>query len=129
MSARATSTRRFRGRAGNDRGRAAEARAVRLMPDAVAGVAWVSSWRVATADEDARGIDLVVESDVGPLHLQVKASGRHAGRPIYRERGIGVVVVSEYHTDWRVEADLRETLSGLRATRAALAGGRIGPGI
>jgi hypothetical protein len=41
---------------------------------------WVRKVRRGTADEDKRGIDIVVETaDVGPLHLQVK-SGRNASR-------------------------------------------------
>lgn len=103
------------------RGRAAEERVCRLMDDVVASVPWLTSWRPATSVEDERGVDIVTESDVGPLYLQVKAGKRGASRPVYRERGIGVVVAHVAKNDWHVEADLRETLSGLRAQTIASA--------
>ena len=112
-------TGRAYGRWSRKRGRAAEERVYARMDDVVASVEWLTAWRRSTPEEDARGIDAVATSDVGELHLQVKASGRNASRAVYVERGIGVIVANEHYSDWRIEADIRETLSGLRARRLA----------
>ncbi len=62
------------GQLDNERGRRNEERAL----DAVttANLSWIRSARLATREEDARGIDLVLETDVGGLFFQIKSSHR-----------------------------------------------------
>jgi len=56
---------------------------------------WMLSARAGTRDEDARGIDVVLDTDVGKLYVQVKSSktgGRHF-KERKRSARIAVVVV------------------------------------
>lgn len=58
---------------------------------------WFQGVRRATSEEDARQIDIVVSSDVGPLYLQVKSSRIFAIRfeETRRSTLIGVIIVSQ----------------------------------
>lgn len=73
------------GRIANDRGRRAEQRAHDAMhAHRDDWPAWIEDVRPATEAEDRRGIDLVAQTDVGKLYLQVKCGSygmkRHRAR-------------------------------------------------
>ncbi|HZU96090.1 MAG TPA: hypothetical protein VFF73_05230 [Planctomycetota bacterium] len=70
------------GTAARRRGRDNERRVLQALLEG-ARPEWLESARMATNEEDHRGIDVVVASDVGDLYLQVKSSktGAKAARP------------------------------------------------
>jgi len=107
------------GKWGIARGRAAEERCLLRARDVVAALPWATGCRKAHGEEDWLGIDIVVESDVGQLWIQVKSSKRGArrGRARYEMRGIDVVVVNETRSDWQVESDIVAALAAQRALR------------
>ncbi len=96
------------------RGRANEQRALTILRNTTFP-AWVHGVRAGTPEEDARGIDLVVDSTVGPLYLQIKSSVR--GREKFFEMGyrdrIGVVIVNDRVQDWRLRVRLVKTIERL----------------
>ncbi len=96
------------------RGRANEQRALAIL-QRTAFPAWMKGARAGTPEEDARGIDLVVDSTVGPLYLQIKSSVR--GRDKFFEMGypdrIRVVIVNEEVQDWRLRVRLLRTVERL----------------
>jgi len=63
-----------RGRQGNRKGHEAETRALNAAHSLCLVRSWLRSARKATPDEDGRGIDIVVETTIGPLYLQIKSS-------------------------------------------------------
>jgi hypothetical protein len=72
--------------------------------------------RLATRIEDHSGIDIVVDSDVGPLGIQVKSSDYYRKR--FRERpllGIAMVVAGSADTP---EALLEKVVGALEKVRA-----------
>ena len=83
------------GRIATERGRANEKRALDacVLP---ARPAWMQSVRMASREEDRDGIDLVIDSDVGKLYVQVKSSrgGKMAFLQRRRRARVAVVVVS-----------------------------------
>lgn len=66
------------GRTANGRGSYSERLALDAATLAVERIDWMLSARAADNAEDRRGIDIVVESDVGALYLQVKSSRKAA---------------------------------------------------
>jgi len=56
------------------RGRANELRALRAAEQLMAQFDWLRSVRASTLAEDMAGVDLVAETDVGTVELQVKSS-------------------------------------------------------
>ena len=83
---------RLLGKLAADRGRARErhvlaACGLRTRP------AWMRSARAATRVEDHRGIDVVIESDVGNLFVQVKSSRLGKAKFERRRRAARSVVV------------------------------------
>jgi hypothetical protein len=60
---------------------------------------WIRKVRRARKGEDRHGVDVVVQSDVGRLFLQVKRSTRYLGKWLTRYAGdgrpIGIVVARE----------------------------------
>lgn len=93
------------GQIGNERGKANESRALQVcstgMPD------WVRNVRGGTPEEDSKGIDLVFETDVGGIFLQVKSSRK--GRKEFEKRGlkyVGCVVVHVGETDEEIRQKL-----------------------
>lgn len=81
------------GHAGNDRGAWNERRVLNALSSEPP--AWVLETRAGTTDEDRRGIDVVVSTDVGPLYLQVKSSRKGAERFDPRGRMIGIIVAGD----------------------------------
>lgn len=62
------------GAVSKERGASAERRVLLALAEAVSRTEWLrGAWR-STPDEDARGIDIVANTDVGQLYLQVKSS-------------------------------------------------------
>lgn len=55
-------------------GREQELRILRIVNEMATEVTWLESARLATADEDARGVDIVTTTDVGSIRIQVKSS-------------------------------------------------------
>ena len=84
------------GRVGRARGRENEERLLAAVLSIVGQTEWIRGARMGSPEEDRRGIDLVVDTNVGPLFLQAKSS-RDAASRFRASRGhtlIGVVVVS-----------------------------------
>lgn len=81
------------GLANNERGAWNERRVLHVLSSDVP--AWVRSARAATKAEDRKGIDVVVDTDVGMLYLQVKSSRKGAERFDPRGKMIGVVVAGD----------------------------------
>lgn len=99
------------GARGHARGYESERRALMATRRVLSRAGWVADARLATRDEDERGIDIVVEDDAGQRWLQVKSSKRGAkGRARYEGRGIAVVVVSDEKWDRQLEAEIAMAL-------------------
>ena len=79
--------------------------------------AWMASFRKATQAEDHAGIDVVVESDVGKLFVQVKSSrgGKAAFAQRRRSARVGVVVVIVTDSPEKVLAKVVGELGKIRA--------------
>lgn len=77
---------------------------------------WVLSARMATPEEGMREIDAVVESDVGPLYLQVKSSRSQArkGKDRRWRKRIGTVVIRKPHRTEGHRAGVIHMLTMLR---------------
>lgn len=104
------------GAIGKKRGKTNE----RLVLDALAlpsRPAWIASVRKATQEEDHAGIDVVVESDVGKLFVQVKSSRRGKQEFEERRRTVRVVVVVVKANDTE-EGLLRKVVGELAKVRA-----------
>jgi hypothetical protein len=119
-------------RAARARGRRSEERALAACRSA-ARPSWIKTARPAAHDEDQAGIDLVLETDVGRLFVQVKSSmtGKAHFEAVPRKHRIAVVVVREYDSDVRVLEKVSEAVAMLRAEyvrrgRAAVARTRGG---
>jgi hypothetical protein len=89
------------GHVSNERGQVSERRLVDAVQNLATlgaqglntGRAWITSVRLATKAEDACGIDVVVETDVGPLYLQSKSSPKEAQRFRQKKRSRLIVAV------------------------------------
>jgi hypothetical protein len=107
---------RILGKLASERGRSSEKRLLTacLLPGRPE---WMRAARRATKQEDHDGIDVVVESDVGKLFIQVKSSRR--GKVAFEQRArrarIAVVVVAR---DDGPEKLLRKVVGQLAAIRA-----------
>lgn len=79
---------------------------------------WLRRTRRATRIEDRSGIDVVVETDVGTMLIQVKSSdfGKERFRP-RRFLGISIVVVRAADTPEGLLGKVVDALSDLRAER------------
>lgn len=88
--------------------------------------------RRATREEDHRGIDAVVSSDVGNLYIQIKSS--RAGRARFESRRrrspVGVVIVRSGESPEGIREKVVATALHLRKRflEERLAGGRGGNG-
>lgn len=106
---------RVLGKLGSERGRANERHVLEacLLP---ARPSWMTSARAATRAEDHDGIDVVVESDVGNLYVQVKSSrtGKAAFVERRRRAHVAVVVVKSGDT---LEEVLRRVVGALGPVR------------
>jgi hypothetical protein len=78
---------------------------------------WLRDARLATREEDARGIDIVVTTDVGDVYLQVKSS--RIAAEIFQRRPMRahaeVVVSNDKVTHERLIARAHGAVSRLRA--------------
>jgi hypothetical protein len=83
---------RILGQIGSDRGRVNERKVLEAC-SLPGRPAWMTSARAATKAEDHEGIDIVVESDVGKLFVQVKSSRRGKAKFQERRRRAQVAVV------------------------------------
>jgi hypothetical protein len=106
---------RVLGKIGNERGRANENHVLEacLLPGRPA---WITSARAATRTEDHDGIDVVVESDVGKLFVQVKSSRRGKAAFVERRRRSHVVVVVVKNGD-TLDEILRRVVGALAPVR------------
>ena len=109
---------RILGGLAHERGKSNEARVLEacLLPTRPA---WMKSARRATTAEDHDGIDVVVESDLGKLYVQVKSSRRGQAEFQKKKRRIRVVVVRPSPAD-TPEQILRRVFGPLGALRAEL---------
>ncbi len=106
---------RVLGKIGTERGRTNERHVLEacLLPTRPA---WMKSARAATRAEDHDGIDVVVESDVGKLLIQVKSSrtGKAAFAERRRRAQVAVVVVKSGDA---LDAVLRRVIGALAPLR------------
>jgi hypothetical protein len=104
------------GKIARKRGRTSEDRVLEAL-ELPSRPAWMSGVRRATPAEDRAGIDVVVESDVGKLFVQVKSSrgGKAAFAQRRRSARVGVVVVVVTDSPERVLAKVVGELGKIRA--------------
>ena len=106
---------RVLGKIGHDRGRTNERHVLEAcrLPSRPA---WMTGARAASRAEDHDGIDVVVESDVGKLFVQVKSSrtGKAAFTERRRRARVAVVVVKSGDT---LEDVLRRVVGALAPLR------------
>ena len=78
---------------------------------------WILTARFSCHAEDHAGIDIVLETDIGRLFLQVKSSrfGRERFQEVKRKDRIAVVVVKPGDNDEAVLAKVSSALGELRA--------------
>lgn len=116
------SVQRSLGQAANQRGEANEERVLCALNEVKEDSAWMIGARRATHEEDARGVDIVVEtSDRGPLFVQVKSS-KAGVRTFQRRKGrradfIAVVLVKSGDDPATIR---RKTLHALQELRERL---------
>jgi hypothetical protein len=104
------------GKVANQRGRGNEKRVLDACLLA-ARPGWMQAARLATREEDHDGIDVVIESDVGKLYVQVKSSRRGKAAFLESDRRARVAVVVVRTGDSQ-EALLRKVVGGVGALRA-----------
>jgi hypothetical protein len=83
----------IRGKLANQKGKLAEERVFLAIEKLSTEFSWIQSTRLATRKEDARGIDVVVETPIGPLYVQVKSSPRGVRHYKSKRRKARVIVV------------------------------------
>lgn len=83
------------GRAANQRGETNEIRVLNVLQ--TEQPAWMFSARAATEDEDSKGVDIVVDTDVGKLFLQVKSSRTGVAKHKSKRRASMIGVVRCHH--------------------------------
>lgn len=102
------------GHAANQRGATNENRVLSVLEEDQPP--WLISVRSATNEEDSKGVDIVVDTDVGKLFLQVKSSktgvAKHKSKR--RQSMIGVVRCSHRVSDARLRARAHGVLRSLR---------------
>ncbi len=104
------------GKDAKKRGRTNEARVIEALA-LPTRPPWMRSVRRATKAEDHAGIDVVVESDVGKLFVQVKSSRGGKAAFLERRRTARVAIVVVHVTD-SPEALLRKVVGELAKIRA-----------
>ena len=104
------------GHRSGEKGRLAEERCVNIVARLSAKLPHITSVRLATEKEDARGIDVVVETDLGKLYLQVKSS--HYGAHKYRRKRPNaktiVIVIPGEMSDDKLQNVIADRLGCLR---------------
>lgn len=104
------------GRASNQKGEVAEWRCRQAASELCDLHTWLQSARRASRQEDARGIDVVVESDIGLLYIQVKSS-RFCARKFRQKRPNSkaiVVIITPDMDDAKVRNKVYDALCRLR---------------
>lgn len=104
------------GRSANARGSNSERIALAAAEMAVEQNEHLHAARAATPAEDRRGIDLVIDSDVGPLYLQVK-DGRAAARVFSTMRRKAIIEVVTVRGSRDIETVLRSVVGALGRAR------------
>jgi hypothetical protein len=104
------------GHRGNAKGKEAEKKCLHAIESLCAQSSWLSSARAATLSEEARGIDIVVETKLGLFFIQVKSS--HYGARCYRRerpksRAI-VIIVNPGMSEEKVRNKANDALYRLR---------------
>ncbi len=105
------------GKLGSERGRGNERRVFEAC-QLPSRPKWMQAARRSTRAEDHDGIDLVIESDVGKLYVQVKSSRRGKAEFEQRRRRARVVVVMAKIND-TPERLLAKVVSALAPVRKA----------
>lgn len=107
--------RQILGKVGRERGTSSEARVLAAC-QLEGRPPWMVSARAATREEDHAGIDVVIESDVGKLFVQVKSSRRGKAAFLERRRRavVGVVVASVADAPERLLAKVVGALAPIR---------------
>ncbi len=77
---------------------------------------WMRRARLATRIEDRSGVDIVIESDVGALLVQVKSS--NAGKQHFRRRPLLSIAIVVVHAADSAEALLVKVVGELEPIRA-----------
>lgn len=103
---------------GNKAGRDREVRVLTAVRHLALRIDWIIGARRATEAEDAHGIDLVVMTDRGELHLQVKSTGKarsafKRSAPFMGRERIAVVLGTLDRQ--RLQVEVLAALIGLRA--------------
>lgn len=112
------------GRAANVKGRTAEERTLMAVELISTNISWVLGGRLATKKEDARGIDVVAETPIGPLYIQVKSShcGAHRYKRKRRKARVIIVIIEPEMSDVKI----REKVTGaLHVQRKHILGLRL----
>ena len=109
-----SSVSRALGEAARLRGLANEARALEVLQSTPLPP-WAGAARRATDQEDRGGVDIVVDSDVGSLYVQVKSSAGAAKRFLKRRRRVAVVVVTGTMPESLIRGRLLAALTDLRS--------------
>jgi hypothetical protein len=104
------------GKDAKKRGRTNEARVIEALA-LPTRPAWMRAARKATKSEDHAGIDVVVESDVGKLYVQVKSSPGGKAAFLERRRSARIAIVVVHVTD-SPETLLRKVVGELGKIRA-----------
>jgi len=79
---------------------------------------WVKRIRMATEEEDARGMDVVVEThDVGDMPVQVKSSRKFLKKHFRRYPDIPVLIINREHTEEEVRKALARVVKREREKR------------
>jgi hypothetical protein len=104
------------GKDAKKRGGTSEARVIEALA-LPARPAWMRAARKATRSEDHAGIDVVIESDVGKLYVQVKSSRGGKAAFLERRRSARIAIVVVHVTD-SPETLLRKVVGELGQIRA-----------
>lgn len=104
------------GHRANEKGRLAEQRCLESVNELRVKSPWIYGARLANLKEDARGIDVVVETDLGKLYLQVKSShyGAHKFRRKRPKAKAIVIIIPADMTDQKLQNTVAVRLGCLR---------------
>lgn len=107
---------KIQGRHANKKGRTAEERALAAVAHIAIKFTWMQNHRLATKPEDAKGIDVVVNTSIGPLYIQVKSS--RTGVRHYKERRrkarVVIVIIEPEMTDEKIREKITGALHAIR---------------
>ena len=104
------------GKAGREKGKHAEQRVLQAVHELTKSVTWMNSTRRSTSQEDTQSIDVVLETNIGMLFVQVKSS-RTGARHFRRKRRrahIVIVVIEPEMSDTKIRAKVHGALGFLR---------------